>query len=162
MTTAFGPYSECHDSDKQRYLLSKTIGSAHEESGATSLIKESSTPILKEPVSLLLNAILKPRRLLATSTAITSTSQVPDHSVVRAAIAMMDETVIRMVRAAKSDLEAITILALYDPRFEDWGEPQEVRDHILRYFRLTENDSKTCEEERQRDSEAVQQSVKAG
>jgi hypothetical protein len=161
MPTVFGPYWECHDSEKQLYLLYKTFGSAKDNSQTTALVKESSAPILKEPVSLLLNEVMKPRRIFATPTLITSSSQTPDDSVIRAAIAMMDETVVRVVRAAKSDVEAIIILALYDPRFEDWGQPQEVRDHILRYFRPPEDDLKTTEEERPRESEAVQQSVKA-
>jgi hypothetical protein len=108
---------------------------------------------LKEPVSLLLNEILKPRGILATPSVITSSSLTPDHSVIRAAIAMMDEPVVRMVREAQTNVEAITILALYDPRFEDWAQPEEVRDHILWYFRLTENGSNNSEEQRQPEGE---------
>jgi hypothetical protein len=129
--TIWGPYSEIRDAMTGQYLLYR---SPH-----PSPVSESHEPILKDPVSLFLTEILKPARISSTivrgETNGRRASDVPSESVIRASVAMMDNDVLRKVRAAENNLEAISILEQYDPRFGDMGRTD---DGFLRYFRQAE------------------------
>jgi hypothetical protein len=86
----------------------------------------------------LLNELLKPSRIIGTPILghHHGMNDTPDESVVKAAIAMMDEEVLGKVKAASDNQEALAILALNeDLRFGDLAECGALCDKLLGYIR---------------------------
>jgi hypothetical protein len=124
----WGPYTQSYDKRTGEYSLFRDAD--------PNSIQQSLNPILKEPVSLFLSEVLKPSTVLSTPVAGLSKDRKPDKSVIGAAIAMMDQEVIRKVRSARDDRMALAILSLYDRRFGDIPDSEEWRVRLLQYFKL--------------------------
>ena len=140
MSKVWGPYFEAYDSNTRQYLLFK---SPH-----PSPIKQSQTPALKEHVSVLLNELLKPLTISGTPVAgfDQGPNEIANESVIKAAIASIDEEVRWRVKAADSNEEALSILALSeDLRFADLRDCDPLRDKLLSYLRVNVNHSSEIE-----------------
>jgi len=128
MSTIWGPYWEESDPKTGQYLLFRQPN--------PEAIKQSQAPLLKEPVSILLDELLKPMVINGTSSPIigSRSKDTRNRSVINAAIAMMDEEIVRKVRAAGDSREALVILSLYDPRFGDGWDSEQWCVQLLTYF----------------------------
>src|SRR6266568_1817002 len=117
MSTVWGPYWETYNSKTGQYFLFKSPN--------PNPIKQSHVPLLKESVSILLNELLKPRKIQGTpvSGLDRGSNETPDESVIKPTIATMSEEVVRKVKAASDNREALAILALNeDLRFGDLSD----------------------------------------
>jgi hypothetical protein len=129
----WGPYTQSYDGRTGEYSLFRDPDS--------NPVQRSLKPILKEPVSLFLSELIKPNIVLSTPITGLSKDPKPDKSAIGAAIAMMDQEIIRKVRSARDDRTALAILSLYDRRFGDIPDSEEWRVRLLQYFNLQSDSS---------------------
>jgi hypothetical protein len=127
-TIRWGPYTQAFEPLTSQYFLFRDPDPEP--------IRQSRNPILKEPVSLFLSEVLKPLNIESTAVAGLSKDSKPNESVIKAAIAMMDEEIIGKVRSAAEQRTALTILSFYDPRFCEGLDSQEWCMRLLKYFNL--------------------------